>query len=149
MATDLFDAWLSAWNNNEGNALAAVMTDDGVYEDVPWDRVLTPATIAEQVDLGHRNSSDLSVRYLTILRSGDQYATEWEMVGTNDGPIARHLPASGRTWKIHGASIGTTEGEKIKVHRDFWDLGGWLAQLGIAQPPQVDWVRANWSEEER
>jgi steroid delta-isomerase-like uncharacterized protein len=147
MVADLFDVWLSAWNDNDGAALAAAMASDGIYEDVPWGRVLTPATIAEQVDLGHRNSSDLSVRYLTTLRSGATYATEWEMVGTNDGPIAGDLAASGRAWKIHGASVGATEGDKIKVHRDFWDLGGWLAQLGIALPPQVDWVRANWADE--
>lgn len=148
MAPDLFDVWLSAWNDNDGIALAALMAGDGIYEDVPWGRILTPATIGEHVDLAHRNSSDLSVRYLTTLRDGDKYATEWEMLGTNDGPIATQLPASARAWKIHGASVGSTEVDKIKVHRDFWDLGGWLSQLGIALPPQVDWVRAYWSEEE-
>jgi steroid delta-isomerase-like uncharacterized protein len=147
MATDLFDDWLSAWNRYDGSILAASMTDDAVYVDVPWGRVLTPATVVEHVALGHRNSSDLSVVALSTQRDGDRYAFEWKMTGTNDGPIARGLPPSGKTWTIRGASIGVTEGGKIREHRDYWDLCGWLAQLGVSPPPQVDWVLADWSEE--
>jgi len=148
MARDLFDAWLSAWNDNDGNAIADLMADDGIYEDVPWGRVLTPSTIGEQIALGHRNSSDLSVKYVSTVQGIESYATEWEMIGTNDGPIARNMPASGKAWTIRGASVGARQAGKIKVHRDYWDLSGWLAQLGIAPPPQVGWVRADWSEEQ-
>jgi steroid delta-isomerase-like uncharacterized protein len=147
MAPDLFDAWLNAWNENDGSALAVFMTDDGIYEDVPWGRVLNPSTIGEQIALGHRNSSDLSVKYISTVHAVDRYATEWEMRGTNDGPIARNMPASGQAWTIRGASVGASQAGKIKVHRDYWDLSGWLAQLGHPSPPQVDWVRAEWSEE--
>jgi len=144
---DLFAAWLNAWNSHDGSVLAAVMTDDAVYEDVPWGRVLTPATIADHVALGHRNSSDFSVECLSTQRDGDRYAIEWRMTGTNDGPIARDLPASGRSWTIRGASIGLSEGARIKIHRDYWDLAGWLSQLGLSLPPQVHWVMTEWSED--
>lgn len=147
MGTDVFDVWLSAWNTNDGGILAAAMTEDAVYVDVPWGRVLRPATIAEHVALGYENSSDLSVECVSTQRDGDKYAFEWEMIGTNDGPIARGLPASGRSWTIRGGSIGTTEDGKIKVHREYWDLFGWLAQLGLTLPPQVHWVMTDWSEE--
>ena len=49
MAPDLFDVWLSAWNDNDGNAPAALMTDDGIYRGRPrGGHVLTPSTIGEQ-----------------------------------------------------------------------------------------------------
>jgi steroid delta-isomerase-like uncharacterized protein len=147
MASDLLDTWLTAWNSHDGSHLADAMTSDGIYVDVPWGRVLTPATVANHVALGHKNSSDSSVRSLSFQRDGARYAFEWEMVGTNDGPIARGLPASGRPWTIHGASIGMTDGDRIKVHRDYWDLLGWLAQLGVSLPPQVHWVLTDWAEE--
>jgi steroid delta-isomerase-like uncharacterized protein len=146
-ATDLFDDWLNAWNNDDGAVLASRMTDDAVYVDVPWGRVLRPATIAEHVSLGHKNSSDLSVTLVSTQQGGDRYAFEWEMVGTNDGPIAQGLPASGRPFTIHGASVGTTDGDRITVHREYWDIFGWLAQLGVSLPPQVHWLLMDWSEQ--
>jgi steroid delta-isomerase-like uncharacterized protein len=148
LATDLFDDWLHAWNDDHGSILAKRMADDAVYVDVPWGRVLTPATIAEHVSLGHQNSSDLSVKLASTQRDGNSYAFEWEMVGTNDGPIAQGLPPSGRSWTIRGASVGSTEGDKLKVHRDYWDLFGWLAQLGLSLPPQVHWLLMDWSDQQ-
>jgi steroid delta-isomerase-like uncharacterized protein len=148
LATDLFEDWLDAWNNGEGAILAKRMVDDATYVDVPWGRVLTPATIVEHVSLGHQNSSDLSVTLVSTQHDGNSYAFEWEMIGTNDGPIAQDLPPSGRSWTIRGASIGVTEGDKLKVHRDYWDLYGWLAQLGLSLPPQVHWLMTDWSEQQ-
>jgi steroid delta-isomerase-like uncharacterized protein len=147
MATDVLDVWVTSWNSHDGNLLASVMAHDAIYEDVPWGRVLTPTTIVEHVALGQKNSSDLSVKITSTQRDGDRYAFEWEMIGTNDGPIARGLTASGRAWTIRGCSIGVTEQGKLKVHRDYWDIFGWLAQLGISLPPQVHWVMTEWSEE--
>ena len=110
MASDLFDNWLNAWNSHDGNILAALMAEDAVYVDVPWGRVLTPVTVVEHVALGHRTSFDLSVKGVSNQQDGNRYAFEWKMMGTNDGPIARGLPPSGKSWTIRGASIGVTEG---------------------------------------
>ena len=68
------------------------------------------------------------------MEEGDRYGVEWEVVGTNDGPIPLlGLPASGRTFTIRAGAFGQIEGGRIKRHREYWDVAGLLAQLGI--PP--------------
>jgi hypothetical protein len=34
------------------------------------------------------------------------------------------------------------------VHREYWDIFGWLAQLGVSLPPQVHWLLMDWSEQQ-
>jgi len=140
LGTDLFDGWLSAWNNHDPAALAALMTADGIYEIKPTGRVLTPSTIEHTFADRHGLSSDLSVAYLSTQQEGNWYAAEWRAVGTNDGPwAALGLPPSGRSFTIEGASVGLSEGNRIKRHTEYWDLNSLLTQLGVSGPPKVDW----------
>ena len=140
MGSALFDAWLSAWNNHDAVALAALMTEDGIYEIKPTWGVLTRATIANAVALRVKLSSDYSIEYLSTQQDGERYAAEWRLVGTNDGGIdIADVPATGKTFRIDGASIGVSEGGRIKHHTDYWDLATLMTQLGISLPPQVDW----------
>jgi len=147
MARDVFDGWLDAWNNHDAAALAALLTDDGIYEIKATSRVLTPTTIDKVVSERHTLSSDLSVEYLSTLRRGNRYAAEWRAVGTHDGPwVVLNLPASGRSFKIEGASIGVIQGDRIKRHTEYWDLAIFLAQLGVSSRPEVDWALARFAD---
>ncbi len=140
MGTDLFGGWLNAWNNHDAAALAALMTEDGIYEIKPTGRILTKGTIERTFADRHQLSSDLSFDYLSTQQNGNWYAAEWRAVGTNDGPLdAFDLPPTGRSFTIEGASIGLSEGNKIKRHTEYWDLNSFLAQFGIPPPPNVDW----------
>ena len=140
MGTDLFDGWLNAWNNHDAAALAALMTDDGIYEIKATSRVLTRATIEKAFTDRHLMSSDFSVVYLSTQQDGNWYAAEWRASGTHDGPLeVLDLPASGRLFTIEGASVGFSEGSKIKRHTEYWDLAAFLAQLGALPLPNVKW----------
>jgi steroid delta-isomerase-like uncharacterized protein len=68
--------------------------------------------------------------------SGDQYALEWEMVGTNTGEAAG-MPATNKPFRIRGVSVGILDADgKIKHNRDYWNLADYLMQVGILPPPQ-------------
>ncbi|HYA67725.1 MAG TPA: ester cyclase [Acidimicrobiales bacterium] len=147
METDLLDAWLSAWNSHDGGKLAALMADDGSYEVLATSRFLHKrSSVAKFVDTRLSFSSDFSVKYVSTQRDGDRYATEWEMTGTADQPVAG-WPATGKPWRIRGASIGLSEGGKIKLHREYWDLSAVVAQLGLPPSSEVDWILQRMSEE--
>jgi len=120
------------------------MTGDGVYEIKPSGRVLTRHTINKAVATRHRMSSDLSLEYLSTQQDGNWYAAQWRATGTHNGPIDEFsLPASGRSFTVEGASIGVTEGGKIKRHTEYWNMTALLDQIGISPPSNVDWGLAS------
>jgi hypothetical protein len=69
-----------------------------------------------------------------VVSSGDSYSFEWTLTGTNDCANPElDLPATGRTFKIPGVSIGRLRIEKIVENRDYWDLAGYLTQVGLVR----------------
>ncbi len=144
MATNLLDDWLDAWNSHDGTKLADLLADDGIYEVLATGRVHSPLTVVQFVEQRDSFSSDFSVQYVSTQRDGNMYSTEWVMTGTKDRTLLG-WPATGTTWTIRGASIGVMEGERIKRHREYWDLATVLGQLGLSLPPDVDWALRNWA----
>lgn len=137
---DVFDAWLSAVNSHDGDRLAALMADDGTYELVATGIVFSKATVPLSLSAIHDMSSDFSVTLVSTMRDGERYGIEWEVVGTNDGPIPYlGLPATGKTFKIRAAAFGQTEGGKIKLHREYWEVFNLLSQVDL--PPKYPAVQ--------
>jgi len=148
MGTDLFDSWLEALNAHDGDKLAALLTEDGTYEVVATDSRFSKRSAPLAVSSIHDMSSDFSVSLVSIVEDGDRYGVEWEVVGTNDGPIPYlGLPASGRTFMIRAGAFGHAEGGKIKRHREYWDVSGLLAQLGVPPSSVVVYGLGSFSEE--
>jgi steroid delta-isomerase-like uncharacterized protein len=137
MPERLFNDVLAAWNSHDGRRLANLMADDGIYEDVAVGRVMDPAAVVDFVARTHTLSSDYKIEWVSTQRNGSRYATEWLMSGTNDGPAPElGLPPTGKRWEIRGASVGVLDDDgHIKLHRDYWNLAGFLIQLGVLPPP--------------
>jgi ketosteroid isomerase-like protein len=55
------------------------------------------------------------------------------MRGTHDGQTGP-VPATGKSYEIHGVSVGTLQGGKIESNRDYWSLAEFLVQVGILPP---------------
>ncbi len=80
-------------------------------------------------------SKDYSFKWISEQATGDSYAVEWEMIGTNTGE-AGGLPATNKPYRIRGVSIGRLDSEgKIKTNRDYWNMADYLMQVGILPPP--------------
>ena len=108
------------------------MDPDIRYEDVP----------TAQVFIGHDGvirmgaqallmANDIRFTCISAQQSGDQFAFETETHGTNTGAVGG-FPATGKPFVLRGTSVGkrTPEG-KVVLHRDYWDLAGYLRQIGL------------------
>lgn len=132
---EFFDRYLQAWNDHDGPAAAAYMAEDAVYEDVAAAQVRRGRDeIASWVAEGTGFSSDLHLEAVTLFYLGSAFAVEWVMSGTNDGPVGGQ-PATGRPWRVRGASVGTLNAEGlIAENRDYWNMAEVFAQIGLTQP---------------
>lgn len=65
-----------------------------------------------------------------IVATDTAYAVSNHFQGVHDADLPG-LPATGRTYSIPSASIGTIENGRIKTNTDYWNLNALLIQLGI------------------
>ena len=126
------DNYLGAWNAHDSASVARYMADDAIYEDVALGRVLHgPSEIASFVEEATTSSSDFRFEVVSLFTAGNDYANEWVMLGTNDRE-RRRVPATGRSFRVRGASIGRLDTSgRIVENRDYYNLAELLTQLGI------------------
>lgn len=125
-------AYVDAWNSHDGDDVVGLMADDITFEDVAAGqrhegREAVKAYVADV----HQWSSDVVMEVVSMQQSGDRYALEWELSGTNTG-AAGGLPATEKQFRIRGVSVGELDGEGLIIHnRDYWNMADYLAQVGI------------------
>jgi steroid delta-isomerase-like uncharacterized protein len=131
-------SYMDAWNAHDPAAVAEHMTDDVVYIDLGVnERMEGRAAVREFIAAMETNfSSDYRFDFSGALVDGDSYATEWTMSGTNDGASPElGLPATGHRFAIPGVSIGRCRDGKLAENRDYYDLAGYLMQVGLMPAP--------------
>ena len=130
---DYFDAW----NSHDGHRVASFMADDVFYEDLALGQVYEgKAAVSAFVQRSDVFSKDYKFVSVSEQASGDSYAFEWEMIGTNTGE-AGGLPATNKPYRIRGVSVGTLDSSgKIKHNRDYWNMVDYLMQVGMLPPRQ-------------
>jgi steroid delta-isomerase-like uncharacterized protein len=130
------ERYLDAWNSHDPARVVEFMAEDAAYEDLALGvahegREAIAAFVAEAAAF----SSDHRFVSVSVQTSGDAYAAEWEMVGTNDGAAAG-LPPTNKPYRIRGVSVGVLDGNgRIRRNRDYWDMADYLAQVGLLPPP--------------
>jgi len=129
--------FLDAWNRHDGAGVAAFMAEDGSYEDVALGAKHTGrADIAAWIDgMAGELSSDYRLDPVSFVQNGDAYAGEWVLTGTQDGSGGA-LPGTGKRFSIRGVSIGVLENGKVKQNIDYWDMAGFLVQIGLMPAPE-------------
>ena len=132
--------YLAAWSAHDGEAVTGFMTDDVVYTDFALGVSLEgrAAVTAFVHGLAETFSSDYRFEEVSVQGDGGAYALEWVMSGTNDrADPERGLPATGRRFHIPGVSVGTLRDGRIHRNRDYWDLAGYLAEVGLMPAPEA------------
>ena len=102
------------------------------YEDVPTGQVFTGhdgiVAMGAQALLMSR---DMHFTCISAQESGDQFAFESEARGINTGPVGP-FPATNKPFLLRAVSVGKRNARGLVVsHKDYWDLAGYLAQIGL------------------
>ena len=117
-------AWLAGFDALDPSAIAALYTEDGVFEDV------ASGTIArgrEEIaaELGEVIGGIAQSRGEPIagFRAGDRAVLEYEVNAVN--------AATGRPFTFRGVLVAELEGDLIRHSREYYDLATILGQLGL------------------
>ena len=131
-----FDAYTKAINAHDWDAIVRFMTDDVAYEDVTLgERHQGKPQVREFWSRAASEfSSDFRMDVLRSFATDSDYALEWIFKGTHDGQSPQ-MPPTGKQFAVHGVSIGRLEGDRIKEHKDFWNMAEFLGQVGLMPAP--------------
>ena len=139
VAADWAQAYLDAWNAHDSAAVTSFMADDAVYQDFALgERFEGVVAVRAFIDaMATTFSSDYRFESGTVVGDGEGYALEWTMVGTNDrADPDRGLPATGRSYRVPGVSVGRVRNGRIVQNRDYWNLADYLQQVGLMPKPE-------------
>jgi hypothetical protein len=130
------DAWVlhaAAGGENGGDELSALLdrvTTDVRYEDVPTAAAFVGHLgITRMCEAAHRWASELRFTVLTRQADGEMFALETETSGTTLASPGQS-PTTATRFVLRGVSVGrVSEDGLVCEHRDYWDLGSFLAQI--------------------
>jgi steroid delta-isomerase-like uncharacterized protein len=133
--TSFVDEYFGAWNAHDVDGLLAHMTEDVVYADLALGETHRGTAdvrgFIEDLEAHFCSDYRLDPGDLVVL-TDDGYAVEWTMSGTNDrADEQRGLPATGKRFQVQGVSIGRLRDGRIAENRDYWNLAGYLVQVGL------------------
>jgi steroid delta-isomerase-like uncharacterized protein len=124
---DLIDDWVAAWNSHDADAVAALFTADGVYEDVPTGTVNNGQDeIRAFAQFSFDAVPDLHVELVNGNLKGGHGTIEWVYSGTDVG-----LFGTGGMFSVRGVTVLDVHGQKITRNSDYWDLATVLRELGL------------------
>lgn len=134
-ARRLADELYAAWSLHEPERIEAIFTDDGVYEDVASGQVRRGTSeIKDLLRAAFMFAPDFQVTLQSFVIAGDTATTEWVIEGTQTGPAQAgsigELPATGRRFRLRGASILVFRAGRIAHVKDYYDMATFLRQLG-------------------
>lgn len=125
------EEFLAAWSAHDLDRLLALFTDDVVYEDVPVGAVLHSKDELRAFAQGwFIVSPDIRFELTAKVVTGSRAAVEWVGSGTHRGDLPG-MPATGKLWKVRGASVMELAGSKITRCTDYWDFATVMRQLGF------------------
>jgi steroid delta-isomerase-like uncharacterized protein len=120
----------AAWALREPDRIDAIFTDDGVYEDVAADKIHRGTEDIKRLLLAADEwAHDFRVTMTSLVVGDESAATEWVSEGTQTGPIG-DLPASGKAFRLRGASVIKFRSGKIAQVIDYYDMATFVKQLG-------------------
>ncbi len=132
MTAGLAEQYLEAWNTHRGDAVAGFMAPEVDFEEVTLGEHLHgAAAVADFVERFTATfSSDYHFELVSELATDTGVAAEWVVSGTHDRDSPA-LPATHRPFTIRGATVARLLDGRISVNRDYWDMAGFLRDVGV------------------
>jgi steroid delta-isomerase-like uncharacterized protein len=136
---DFSHRWLEAWNDHDGDRVAALCTGDVEFTDPGLGTVHGRPAVADWVRACVRAFPDFRFEepeppYAASDRP--KAIVPWRMLATNDGPLdPPGFAATGRSMVLDGVDHWWFRDGLVARYRADYDLNGALRQLGIVPQP--------------
>ena len=131
MAQSFGTRYIDAWNTHDATVIGDLMDDDVDFEDIALGAVFHNRKELElwagQIADGF--STDYRFALVSEFTTDDSFCAEWTMSGTHDRS-SPEMPATGKPFTIRGATIARLRDGKMTYDRDYWDMAGFLRQIG-------------------
>src|SRR2546428_843964 len=106
--------WVAAWNAHDADAVAALLTTDAVYEDVPFGLVNHgPAQIRAFAQFFFTVVPDLHVQLVNSSLKDGHGTIEWVFSGTDVG-----IYHTGKPFSVRGVTVIDVHGTQISRNVD-------------------------------
>lgn len=127
--------WLDAQNSGNPAGVAALYTDDGIFEDVPNQfKAQGKNNIQCFVQSVEQKLSNIKLEILNAFTGQNQATVEYIFSATNNGLIP--IPSTiGKSFSVRTTTVFDLKGNKIQRSSDYYDRTAILVQLGLIQPP--------------
>jgi len=117
------DAWAAGWSSGDGQQVAAVFADDGVYEDVPSATISRGATGIRDWAQGYFDAfSEVAQSFSAWTAIPDGALAEWVVEGTHR--------ETGNRVSFRGASVFALANGKIRRETAYYDNATYIVQIG-------------------
>ena len=132
----IVEHWRDAWNAPDPQAMGALFTPDGTYEDLAFQVTSTGRqAVAEWVRVTRGHMPDLHVDVADAFQVGDRIAVRWTSSAT---PVClATVPGTGKRFSVPAASLWEVPDGRIATARDYYNLADLLRQLGLPAGPYV------------
>ena len=132
--------YFAAWNAHDGAKLATCFADTGSFEGPTTPMAIRSFDLAAVIEALAAQFSDFEFELTRVTASDSLAHVEWVLKGTNDGPINRGVPATGKSLHTSGVDIIEIVQGKIARVRRIYDSRAMFEQLGLqvfVEPYQV------------
>lgn len=131
-ATDLARQLMAIWEHGDIAAIEALTTDDVVYDDVPNGKSHRGRlAVGRYVRHVHSWASRIQISVDAVYGNPDAAVAEWTLDGVQDRPIRGRVPvATGRPFRLRGATVVVTRNGRIARAADYIDVLGFVLDLG-------------------
>ena len=123
--------YFAAWNAHDGIKLASYFADSGTFEGPTTPMAIRSFDLQAVIEALAAQFSDFKFGVTRMTAADSLVHVEWVLNGTNDGPIKRGLPATGK--RLHTAGVDVIEivQGKIARARRLYDRCAMFEQLGL------------------
>jgi steroid delta-isomerase-like uncharacterized protein len=126
----LAEAWTDAWNSHDSAQVAALLTPDGMYEDLAFGLIAHGTDeITKFADGFFTAAPDLHIDLVAGFGNDDWAAAEWVFSGTDTGGVAG--APTGKRFEVRGATIFEVQDGKARRNTDYYNASTVLEQLGL------------------
>ena len=128
--------FISAQEARDLDRLLALHAEDAVVEEVPTGLVYEGRdAIRGYFETFYAAFPDATMRYTNVFASDAWAGAEWTFSGTYTGQLPDLPPGEGQPLTVRGVDIIAFTGDQVRGGRIYYDLYGFLVQLGVLPPP--------------